>query len=47
MVKELKEMGVETVVSVWPTVDERSHNYSGFMSRYTAIWWRSDHEAAA
>ena len=26
MVKELKEMGVETVVSVWPTVDERSDN---------------------
>ncbi len=27
MVKELKEMGIETVVSVWPTVDERSKNY--------------------
>ena len=27
MVKELKEMGVETVVSVWPTIDERSENY--------------------
>ena len=26
MVKELKNMGVETVVSVWPTVDERSDN---------------------
>ena len=26
MVKELKEMGVETVVSIWPTVDERSDN---------------------
>ena len=26
MVKELKDMGVETVVSVWPTVDERSDN---------------------
>ena len=26
MVKELKDMGVETVVSVWPTVDERSEN---------------------
>ena len=26
MVKELKAMGVETVVSVWPTVDERSDN---------------------
>ncbi len=27
MVKELKEMGIETVVSIWPTVDERSKNY--------------------
>ena len=27
MVKELKEMGIETVVSVWPTVDERSENF--------------------
>lgn len=28
MVKELKDMGIETVVSVWPTVDERSENYA-------------------
>ena len=27
MVKELKEMGIETVVSVWPTIDERSENF--------------------
>lgn len=27
MVRELKEMGVELAVSVWPTVDQRSHNY--------------------
>ena len=27
MVKELRSMGVETVVSIWPTVDERSRNY--------------------
>ena len=27
MVRELKEMGIETVVSVWPTIDERSENY--------------------
>lgn len=27
MVKELKEMGIETVVSVWPTIDERCENY--------------------
>lgn len=31
MVKELKEMGIETVVSVWPTIDERSENF-GTMS---------------
>lgn len=28
MVKELKEMGIETVVSVWPTIDERSENFA-------------------
>ncbi|MBQ9928763.1 MAG: glycoside hydrolase family 31 protein [Lachnospiraceae bacterium] len=27
MVKELKDMGIETVVSVWPTIDERSKNF--------------------
>lgn len=27
MVKELKELGIETVVSVWPTIDERCENY--------------------
>lgn len=27
MVRELKEMGVELAVSVWPTVDQRSCNY--------------------
>lgn len=27
MVDELKEMGIETVVSVWPTIDERSENF--------------------
>lgn len=31
MVKELKEMGIETVVSVWPTIDERCENF-GTMS---------------
>lgn len=31
MVRELKELGIETVVSVWPTVDERSENF-GIMS---------------
>ncbi|MBQ8201178.1 MAG: glycoside hydrolase family 31 protein [Clostridia bacterium] len=27
MVKELREMGIEPVVSVWPTIDERSRNF--------------------
>ena len=27
MVKELKELGIETVVSVWPTIDDRSENF--------------------
>ena len=27
MVKELKDLGIETVVSVWPTIDEQSVNY--------------------
>ena len=27
MVKELKDLGIETVVSVWPTIDERSDNF--------------------
>ncbi|NPV53452.1 MAG: glycoside hydrolase family 31 protein [Firmicutes bacterium] len=28
MVKELKSMGIELMVSIWPTVDPRSSNYS-------------------
>jgi alpha-D-xyloside xylohydrolase len=27
MVKELKELGIELVVSVWPTIDEQSENF--------------------
>ena len=27
MVKELREMGIETVVSVWPTIDQRSAHF--------------------
>ena len=27
MVHELKELGIETVVSIWPTIDERSENF--------------------
>lgn len=33
MVKELKELGVETVVSVWPTIDERSENFGEMNSK--------------
>ncbi|MBP3655081.1 MAG: glycoside hydrolase family 31 protein [Clostridia bacterium] len=33
MVRELKEMGVETVVSVWPSVDDRSENYAEMNDR--------------
>jgi alpha-D-xyloside xylohydrolase len=28
MVKELKDMGVELMVSIWPTVDKKSENYN-------------------
>jgi alpha-D-xyloside xylohydrolase len=27
MVKELKDMGIELMVSIWPTVDKRSENF--------------------
>lgn len=33
MVHELKEMGVELAVSVWPTVDQRSRNYGPMADR--------------
>ena len=33
MVKELKELGIETAVSVWPTVDSRSENYRAMAER--------------
>lgn len=38
MVKELKEMGIELMVSIWPTVEEESENYKemkeeGFLIR--------------
>ncbi|MBE5804343.1 MAG: glycoside hydrolase family 31 protein [Clostridiales bacterium] len=33
MVKELKELGIETVVSVWPTIDERSENWGKMASQ--------------
>ena len=33
MVRELREMGVETVVSVWPTIDKRSENFAEMADR--------------
>ncbi len=33
MVRELREMGVEPVVSVWPTIDERSRNFGPMNER--------------
>ena len=33
MVDELKAMGVETVVSVWPTIDEKSVNFGEMAER--------------
>jgi alpha-D-xyloside xylohydrolase len=33
MVKELKELGIELVVSVWPTIDEQSSNYGTMAER--------------
>ena len=33
MVKELKSMGVELMVSVWPTVDKRSENYQEMLAK--------------
>lgn len=33
MVRELREMGIETVVSVWPTIDQRSRNYGAMADR--------------
>ncbi len=48
MVRQLRQMGIEPVVSVWPTIDERSENFaemqdSGFLVRTdrgkdTATW---------
>ena len=33
LVRELREMGIETVVSIWPTVDERSENFGPMADR--------------
>lgn len=33
MVRELKEMGIELMVSIWPTVDRRSENYEEMLEK--------------
>ena len=33
MIKELKEMGIELMVSIWPTVDYRSENFKEMKSK--------------
>jgi alpha-D-xyloside xylohydrolase len=33
MVRELKEMGIEVMVSIWPTVDHRSENFGAMAGR--------------
>lgn len=33
MVKELREMGVEPVISIWPTVDHQSENFEEMLDR--------------
>ncbi|MBR6323204.1 MAG: glycoside hydrolase family 31 protein [Lachnospiraceae bacterium] len=45
MIKELKELGIETVVSIWPTVDERSRNYFPMADR--GLLMRTDRGHAA
>jgi len=33
MIKELKDMGIELMVSIWPTVDKRSENYKEMLDK--------------
>jgi len=33
MIRELKEMGIELMVSIWPTVDRRSENYEEMLEK--------------
>lgn len=33
MVRELKEMGIELMVSIWPTVDKKSENYEEMLEK--------------
>ena len=37
MVKELEEMGIKVMVSIWPTVDPRSENYSEMLEKNCTI----------
>ena len=34
MIKELKDMGIELMVSIWPTVDHRSENYEEMVGKW-------------
>ena len=33
MIRELKEMGIELMVSIWPTVDRASENYEEMLEK--------------
>lgn len=33
MIKELKDMGIELMISIWPTVDRRSENYEEMLEK--------------
>jgi alpha-D-xyloside xylohydrolase len=41
MIQELKKMGIELMVSVWPTVDKTSENYGEMLSKGYLV--RTDH----
>lgn len=44
MIKELKEMGIELMVSIWPTVDKTSENYEEMLHKGYLV--RSDRGSA-
>jgi alpha-D-xyloside xylohydrolase len=33
MIAELREMGIELMVSIWPTVDKRCDNYNEMLAK--------------
>ncbi len=33
MIRELKELKIELMVSIWPTVDKRSENYEEMVAK--------------